>query len=130
VALRLGFSLTIRNRGGNQTTVEEVSLYRRQGLFEFGLAGAWLGIREDWAWTQSLRVSNPKTVKLPVVLDSNGVWEGWVPLEANEPDDDELKQIKINREIASTLPSGKLRYSIQCSHSNRKLDGRVVIHSH
>ena len=121
-----GIRLTLRNRGGKKTTVEEIFLYQQPRWFEFGLFGVLLRLRRQAAWRHNVSVSNAKTAKLPAVLDVNEVWEGFIPLEANEPDNaDEMRQIDINRPIAESLKSGNLRYSIQCSHTSQRLRGLV-----
>jgi hypothetical protein len=121
-----GIRMTLRNRGGRKTTIERISLYRRLEWFEFGLASVLIRLNGEAAWEQNVGVSNPKTAKIPVVLDVNEFWEGFIPLEANEPDnEEELRQIDINRTIPEILRSGKLRYSILCSHTSRRIRGLV-----
>jgi hypothetical protein len=121
-----GIRLKLRNRGGRKTTVEDIFLYRRQKWFENGLVGILFRFSRIVPWQQNVGVSNPNTAKLPVILDVGGSWEGFVPFEANEPDnDEELKCIGINREILKILLTGKLRYSIHCSHTNRRVMGLV-----
>jgi hypothetical protein len=121
-----GIRMTLRNRGGKITTVERIYLYRRQDWFEYGFVGILLRFQREVPWQQDVGVSNSKTAKIPVVLDVNELWEGFIPLEANEPDnEEELRQISINRAIPEILRSGKLRYSILCSHTNRRIRGLV-----
>ena len=121
-----GIRITLRNRGGRKTTIERISLYQRLQWFEFGLAGVFLRLHGEAVWEQNVGVSNPKTAKIPVILDVNELWEGFIPLEANEPDnEEELRRIDINRTIPKVLRSRKLRYSILCSHTSHKICGLV-----
>lgn len=118
--------LALRNRGGKKTTVEEIFLCRRPEWQQHGLWAILYWIRREVDWQQNVGISNHKTAKLPAVLDVNEVWEGFIPLELDDPDDDEEQnQIHLNREILGILNKGKLRYSIQCSHTNRRIRGVV-----
>jgi len=121
-----GIRLKLRNRGGKKTTVEAIFFYQRQPWFEDGLAGFLHRLAGRVKWRHNLGVSNPKTAKLPVVLDINEVWEGFIQLEPNDPDDEEeRRQLDINRPLAAGLKSGVLRYSIQCAHTNQRIRGVV-----
>ena len=121
-----GIRLTIRNRGGKKTTVEEIYFYRRLLWFEYGFSSVLPRLFKEIPWQQNAGVSNPETVKLPVILDVNGVWEGFVSLQLNDPDNEkELRQIDRNRELEKMLQSEQLRYSIICSHTSRRLRGLV-----
>jgi hypothetical protein len=121
-----GIRLLLRNRGGKKTTIEEILLYRRQEWFSDGLTGILFRVKKIVPWGQNLSVSNPKTIKLPVILDVHETWEGFIPFEANEADnEDEQRIIDRNREAARLLQIGKLRYSIHCSHTDRRITGFV-----
>ena len=121
-----GISLTLRNRGGKKTTIESIFLYRRQGWFEFGLAGVLDRICRRVPLKFNVSVANPKTVELPKVLDVNESWERFIPLEASGEESEEVRrQIDHNRAIMKVLQAGGLRYAIQCSHTSRKLRGLV-----
>ena len=121
-----GIRLTLRNRGGKKTTVEEIFFYRRPHWLEHGFYSVLCRLRREADWQQNVGNSSPETVKLPVILDVNGVWEGFIPLELDDPDNEkELRQLDRNREILKTLKSGNLRYSIKCSHTNSRIRGRV-----
>ena len=121
-----GIRLTLRNRGGKRTTVEKIFINRRPRWLEFGLFSILLRLRREVVWQQNVGVSNPKTAKLPVILDANEVWDGFIPFESNDPEnEDELRQIDINRELIETVGSGSLRYSIQCAHTNHRIRGMI-----
>jgi hypothetical protein len=121
-----GIRLILRNRGGEKTTVEKIFFNQRPRWFELGLCSVLLRLRGEVKDRQNMGVSNPKTVQLPVVLDVNGVWEGFVPLELNDPDnEEEIRQIEINHKLVEALKSGVLRYSIQCSHKKNRIRGVV-----
>lgn len=123
-----GIRLVLRNRGGQKTTVEQIFLYQRAQWSEWGLYGVLMRLRGESAWQHCVGNSNPKTTKLPVVLDVNAVWEGFIPLELSDPDnEDEVCQIEMNRKLLETFKSGSLRYSIQCSHTSRRIRGLVRI---
>lgn len=121
-----GIRLTLRNRGGKRTTVEEISLCQRPRWSEWGWHCILFRLRGEVTWKHDVGFSNSKTAKLPVVLDVNEVWKGFIPLELNNPDDDEERQqLERNRDALKILKSRKLRYSIQCSHTHRRLRGWV-----
>lgn len=121
-----GIRLILRNRGGKKTTVEEIFLCQRPRWSEWGWYCVLFRVRGEVTWQHNVGVSNPKTAKLPVVLDVNEVWKGFIPLELNDPDnEEELHQLERNREPLEILKSGKLRYSIQCSHTRRRIRGWV-----
>jgi hypothetical protein len=118
--------LTLRNRGQQRTTVEEVYLYERPLWSKLGLFGVWLRLTGDNAWNQRASVSNPETVKLPAALDGNDVWTGFIPLEASDGDNEkELRQIDRNKGLVNILHSGRLRFSVQCAHTDRCTKGVV-----
>lgn len=121
-----GIRLELRNRGRVKTTVEGIYFFGRAQFSEFGLSTIRFWLTGDPAWEQNAAASNPKTVALPTILDTNGVWEGYIKLEANEPDNEEEQiQIDRNRHLLKYLPTGKVRYSVQCSHKSRRMRGRV-----
>ena len=121
-----GVRLKIRNRGGKKTTVENIILYRRPTWSEFGVSSILLLLSRESAWEQNIVGSRLKTAVLPVVLDINGVWEGFIPFEANDEDnEEELRQIDKSRYLVEALRIGKVRYSIICSHTNTQKTGVV-----
>lgn len=121
-----GVRLTLRNRGGKKTTIEGIRLYRRQGWFEFGLVGVLNRMRGDLPWSFNVGAANSNTIELPKVLDVNQSWEGFIPFQASEDKCEAvLRQVDHNSHILEVLRTGELRYSIQCSHTNRRLRGLV-----
>lgn len=121
-----GIRLTLRNRGGKKTTIEHIILYRRERWFESGLGGFLARIIGDVASQFNVGAANRNTIELPKMLDVNELWQRFIPLEASEDDSEEvLRQIDHNRGIVADLHAGVLRYSIQCSHTGRKLRGLV-----
>ena len=121
-----GIRLTIRNRGGKRTTIEQVFFYERTPWFKYGFESVLERLGKEIEWQQNVGVANQKTVKLPVVLDVNEMWEGFVQLETNEPDnEDELRQVENNHRLLGPLKSGNLRFSIQCSHTKRRVRGLI-----
>jgi hypothetical protein len=118
--------LALRNRGRQRTTVEDIYLYKRPTWTEFGFNGILMWLEGENAWNQRIRASNPKTVKLPAVLDVNEVWTGFIPLECHDEDDEEkARQVNCNRELINVFRSGHLRFSVQCAHTDRRMEGAV-----
>jgi len=121
-----GVRLKIRNRGGKQTTVENIILYCRPTWGEFGFQSILMALAGYSAWEQNVAGSNLKTAALPAVLAINGAWEGFIPLEANDEDDEEeLRLVERGRHLADALRNGKVRFSIVCSHTNARKTGLV-----
>jgi hypothetical protein len=118
--------IILRNRGGTKTTVEGIILCRRPGWFEFGIIGPLLRLDGVSPWRFNVGFKSRKTVALPVTLDVNGLWESFIPLEPENPDNkEEVIRIEKFNEAVKVLRSGAMRYSIQLSHTNRNLDGWV-----
>lgn len=117
-----GIRLKVRNRGGKKTTVENIVFHPRNIFGEFfaRIFGQLPG------WEHNIVGSHLKTAVLPVVLDINGVWEGFIPFEANDEDnEEELRQVDRGRYLVEALRTGKVRYSIECSHTNTRKTGVV-----
>jgi hypothetical protein len=118
--------LALRNRGRLKTTVEDVYLLAWPTWTEFGLRGILMRLAGENAWNQRMSGSNANTVKLPTALDVNEVWTGVVPLECHDENDEEASlQVHRNRELVNLLRSGRLRYSVQCAHTDRRMVGAV-----
>lgn len=121
-----GIRLKVRNRGGKKTTVENIVFHRRPTWGEFGAESILMLWYRETAWEHNVVGSYLKTAMLPVVLDINDVWEGFIPFEANDEDnEEELRQADRSRYLAEALRIGKVRYSIECSHTNTRKTGVV-----
>ena|ERR1041385_494033 len=118
--------ITLRNRGGKKATVERIMFYRRQGWLEDGYSGFVWRLLRLVPWQQNLGVSQPETVRLPAIIDSGGMWQGLVRIEANEDEENE-PPTHIGTELPKLISNGKLRYSVHCSHTDRRIRGFVRI---
>jgi hypothetical protein len=118
--------LTLRNRGGKKTTVEEIFFYQKLNWFEHGLWSVVSRLKENANWIYHVS-ANQETAKLPTVLDVHGVWKGFITLEASDTEDEkELNTVDRNRDLARKLKAGKLRYSIQCAHTDKRIRGAIA----
>jgi hypothetical protein len=125
-----GIRFKIRNRGGKKTTIEQVLLYRRHGWLEDGWAGIWFRLSRTLPWQRNLAGSDSKTVKLPAVLDTGGLWEGWAVLEDDAEAGDGAQRhqgVIPDEDIHKLIRAGELRYSVVCSHTSRPLRGLVLL---
>lgn len=122
----VGIRMKLRNRGGKKTTIEKIHFCRRSDWERWGAWAILRRLRREVDWQCNVGASNPKTAKLPVVLDVNEAWDGYVQLEIEDPGDEkEEDQVNRNKDILEILKAGKLRYSVQCSHTHRRICGPV-----
>jgi hypothetical protein len=109
-------SYEIRNRGGKATTIEELMLSNFGWMPEF-----WQYFTRRDLWSENVFVAFAETVKLPVVLQPNGVWKGHSPLYRPE------QMMRIEKR--KLIEQGKLFYRIRCAHSDRLVIGKVKTES-
>ena len=121
-----GIRLKIRNRGGKKTTVENIFLFSQPSWARFVPRRVAWSLSPESCWERNIAASHLKSAVLPVVLDINGVWSGFIPFEANDEDDEEeLRDADKSRDLAKALRIGKVRYSIVCSHTNTRKNGVI-----
>lgn len=123
--------IILRNSGKAKTTVEEITLSRPPGWFEFGVIGPLIRLSGQLLWRLNVGFASRETVRFPVTLDVNGLWESVIPLEPADPGDkEEVRRLERFNGAAKVLLSGAMRYSIQLSDPSRNLDGRVSLASY
>lgn len=105
---------TIRNRGAQATTIEELQLIN----YRFGpVAG--LGIPHS---VEFMAASNPDSVQLPAVILPGGIWIGTSPATDNGRCFSTLNAEKGRLEL---VQKGRLYYKVRCSHFGRMILGKV-----
>jgi hypothetical protein len=104
---------TIRNRGGQATTIEELQLVSYQlGPF------CGVGIPER---AQYVAACFPKSVSLPAVIAPGGIWTGSSPISSERRTTfDESPSARLE-----LIKKGRLFFKIRCSHFDRSLHGKV-----